>query len=87
MKKGCYEGILVLVWTVSGCLFGYGIHGTMSLQNQIEEQDAKDNTLLREEYDSVFFVSEKKVEEEAEQKEQDEKDRQKQRATAETERR
>ena len=58
MKRGCYEGLLLLVCAVSGCLLGYGVYGATNHQREIEKQDAKDNTLLREEYDSVFFVGE-----------------------------
>ena len=56
MRNDFYVKIMILVCAVAGCLAGYGIDGLF--QRQQQKENAKDNTLVREEYDGVFFDGE-----------------------------
>lgn len=58
MRNDAWVRVMILFCAVAGCLTGFGIDGALKAQRQ--EKDAKDNTLLREEYDGVFFDEENK---------------------------
>lgn len=55
MKNG-YARAMLLACAVAGCITGLGINEVIKRQQKTEH--AKDDTLLREEYDSVFFSDE-----------------------------
>ena len=55
MKNG-YARAMLLACAVAGCITGFGINEVIKRQQKTEH--AKDDTLLREEYDSVFFTEE-----------------------------
>ena len=52
MRNGLYTKLLLLFCAMAGCFAGYGIDAFL------EKEDAKDNTLVRKEYDGVFFSEE-----------------------------
>ena len=52
MKNGLYVKRMLFVCAMAGCFTGFGIDALL------QKEDAKDNTLIREEHDSVFFSEE-----------------------------
>lgn len=53
MRNGLYTKRLLLLCAVAGCITGFGIDALAQ-----KEDATKDNTLVRKEYDSVFFSEE-----------------------------
>lgn len=53
MRNDFYVKIMIVVCAAAGCLAGFGIEGLFHRQEQ--KENTKDNTLVREEHDGVFF--------------------------------
>lgn len=58
MKSGFDARGMMIICAVAGCLAGFGIDTWLQKNPQKQDETAKDNTLLREEYDGVFFDEE-----------------------------